>query len=88
MLFRGNAGQRLEPVGIVGRALFNSPILHCLRHRVGHSDIQIHSLVNGLAKRRVNLRGELRPHHAVVENHASKIIRYCTHTSASFFENK
>ena len=40
VLLGGRAGQRLEPVGVVGRALLHRPLLHRLGDRVGQRRVE------------------------------------------------
>src|SRR6202020_3467719 len=40
VLLGGQAGQRLEYVRVVGRALFQRPLLHRERHRVGQRRVE------------------------------------------------
>ena len=52
MLLGGAAGERLEPVGKVGRALFERPVLHALGDGVGDGGVER----GGLAHRSEELR--------------------------------
>ena len=38
VLFRGDTGQRLEPMSIIGSAVRDRPVLHCRRYSIGNTD--------------------------------------------------
>ena len=79
VLFRGDAGHGLEPVGKMGGALFHRPVLHGGSHRIGHRQIQLGSLINGLAQGVIHLCRQAGLHHPIVKYHAAKILRYTLH---------
>ena len=85
MLLGGNAGQGLEPVGEMGRAMLNGPVFHSGGNCVGDVIIQACSFVNSLLERLVNIGGKHCFHHSVVKNETSEIIRYCAHKLALLF---
>ena len=87
VLFGGDTGQGLEPMGKVGGAMLDSPILHGVGHSVGHFVIQAAALVNGLLQRGVDLIGEPRLHDAVIKHQAAEIFRYCAHHDPLLFDN-
>ena len=72
MLLRGDAGQGLEYVRVVGRALLNGPLFHGLRHHVGHAGVQLRALLDGLGERLVNTLGQALLHLLVIENIRAK----------------
>ena len=76
MLLGGNAGHRLKPVGIVGRALIDGPFLHLMGNDIGQAGIQILALLNGLLQLRIHLFREALPHDAVVKDVLAKNFRY------------
>ena len=76
MLFGGDTGQGLEPMGEMGRALLDRPILHGICHAVGDGGIEILTAGNGLAQRLINVLGQSLTHDVVVEDHTAKHIRY------------
>ena len=47
MLLRGDTGERLEPMGVMGGPFFDSPFLHGVGHHVRHLDIQRLTLFDG-----------------------------------------
>ena len=47
VLFRGESGQRLEPVGVVGRAALHGPLFHRGRHNVGQGRVEPLAMVDG-----------------------------------------
>ena len=67
MLLGGDAGERLEPVGVVGRPVLDGPFLHRLGDGIRNRGLQLvafghhfpHALVDGLR--------QALPHHAVAE---------------------
>ena len=56
MLLGGDAGQRLEPVGKMGSTVGDSPILHGSGNSIRYAGIQLCALIDGLAKRPINVR--------------------------------
>ena len=85
MLFGGHAGQRLEPVGKVGGAVLQRPILHRCGHRIGYGAVERLVFIDGPAQGGIHLGWQLGLHHAVVKDQASEIIRYRFHRFFSFF---
>ena len=67
MLFSRNACQRLEPVGIMGRAVFYSPVLHGLRHNVRGCKGKLPALVHDLLHLFIYILGKTLSHSAQVE---------------------
>ena len=58
VLLGGDAGQRLEPVGVVRGAVLDGPVLHRLRDRVGNRRIQRLSKGDGSTQRAMHGRRE------------------------------
>ena len=85
VLLRGAAGEWLEPVGIVRRALFDRPLLHGVGHGVGNGGIQRAALIHRLFQRDIHVIRQFCFHHAVVKHKTSKIFRYGAHASHSSF---
>ena len=85
VLLGGYAGQGLEPVGKMGRAALNGPVLHRGGNCVGDVIIETRSFVNGLLERLVNIGGKHGFHHSVVKNETSEIVGYCAHKLALLF---
>ena len=46
MLLCGNSGQRLEPVCVMGRSVFNRPVLHRLRHNISGGKGKLPALIH------------------------------------------
>ena len=88
VLLRRDPGQGLEPVGEVGRAVLNCPVLHGGGHRVGNGGVQLRSLLNGVLQGMIYFPGQASLHHAAVKDHASKYFRYGRHSESSFQKNK
>ena len=68
MLFRGEAGERVEHVGVVIRAAFHGPGFHGVGHHVGHVGIEASAEIDGGAQRLVHGLGQIAPHGLVVED--------------------
>ena len=69
MLFRRDAGQRLEPMGKMGGSVLHSPGAHGIRHGIGYREIQLLSFADGLLQTVIDIRGQARTHDFVVEYH-------------------
>ena len=83
MLLRSDAGQRLEPVGVVGGSLLDCPLLHLVGNHIRRGQIQLLALLNGIFQLPVNLLGQAFLHHRIVEHVLSKDLRnfhILTHT--------
>ena len=48
MFLCGNAGQRLEPVGIMSGTVLDGPILHCLCYNISGGQRQLSAVINDL----------------------------------------
>ena len=88
MLLTGDAGQRLEPVGVVGGALLNGPALHDAGHDVGDLKVQRLPLLNRRLEALVGRAGQTLAHLMLVEDFAAvKFHNGCCHTSYSFISS-
>ena len=58
MFFRRDAGQRLERVRVVGRAVLDRPLLHRGRHGVGDRVVERLAVRHGAAQRVIDRFGE------------------------------
>ena len=67
MLLGGNAGQRLEPMGKVGRAVLDRPVLHCAGNDVSDAGVQILAHSYCVEQRFVDLFGKPLSHHVLAE---------------------
>ena len=76
VLFAGDAGEGLEPVGIVGGALFHGPVTHDAGHHVGQLDVQRLALLHGGLEAAVGGCGQALFHHVLVE-HQRAIDLFC-----------
>ena len=83
VLLGGDAGHRLEPVGEVGHALFNRPVLHRIGDHAGDLRIQRRALANGALERLVYVLGQPFLHNRLVENHAAEQFRNLIHAFLS-----
>ena len=68
MLLGGAAGQRVEPVSVVARAVVQRPLLHALSHAVGQLAAQRLAVVDGVYQRHVRLAGQVLKHLLSVEH--------------------
>ena len=85
MLLAGDAGERLEPVGVMGGALLDGPALHDAGHHVGDLDVQRLALFNGGLEALVSGAGEPFAHLMIVKDFAAvEFHNGCCHTSYSF----
>ena len=81
VLLGGNAGQRLEPVGKMRRAVLDCPVAHGLGYGIGHLIIQTHPFVNRLFEGLVDLGRKSCAHDSVVKHQTSEIIRNRLHVT-------
>ena len=72
VLLGGDAGQRLEPVRVVRRAVLDRPLLHRRRDRVGDRDIERLAVRHRAAQRVIDRLGQPRLLHFVVEHEAAE----------------
>jgi hypothetical protein len=72
VLFRRDPGQRLEPVGVVRRAMLERPILDRRSNRVGNRVFERFALGDGATQGLVHLLGETRALHVVAEDEAAE----------------
>ena len=63
MLFGSGAGQRLEPVGVMGCAVFQCPALHGVRDGIGGLTVKRPLIGNGFLQRKINRLGQTFLHH-------------------------
>ena len=84
VLFTGDAGQRLEPVGVVGGTQLHGPALHDAGHHVGHLDIQRRPLVQGVLQALIRSARQALLHHMLVKDFAAvDLHNICCHKSYS-----
>ena len=72
VLLGGDAGQRLEPVRVVRRAVLDRPVLHRRRDRVGHRRVQRLAVRDRPAQRVIHGLRQARLLHRVVEHQAAE----------------
>ena len=72
VLFGGDAGQRLEPVRVVRRAVLDRPLLHRGRDRVGHRDVERLAVRHRAPQRVIDRLRQARLLHFVVEHQAAE----------------
>jgi hypothetical protein len=68
MLLGGDAGHRLEQVGVVRRALFNRPVLHRAGDGVGDGRIEHRAELDRLLQRLEDRLGQALPLHLFIED--------------------
>ena len=89
VLLRRDAGEGLEPVGKVCRAMLNGPVTHAGRNGVCHLGVKGLALLHGLLHGMVDLAGEAGLHGAVIKNKTAECFRNGFHMLHPFkFENK
>ena len=79
VLLGRDARQRLEPMGVVGGAVFDCPFLHGMCHNVGDVDIEGLALFDGLCQRLVGGAGKTLLHDVVVEDERAVLFVYSSH---------
>ncbi len=87
MLFGGDAGHGLKPMGIMRRAFFCRPVFHGLRNAVGNRQIQRRAGFNALFPGAVGFRGKALLHGGFVKHVAAKNTWYVSdfaHDDPSF----
>ena len=88
VLLTGDAGQGLEPVGVVGRALLNGPALHDAGHDIGDLKVKRLTLFNRRFQTLVGRARQTLAHLMLVEDFAAvKFHNGCCHTSYSFISS-
>ena len=73
MLFRGHAGQRLEPVGVVGRALLDRPFHHCLCHDIRRLHGDLAAAGDHLLHLTIYIRRQTLTHHRIAEHIGAEV---------------
>ena len=71
VLLTGDAGQGLEPVGVMGGALLDGPALHDAGHHVGHFQIERLTLFDGRLQALVGRAGQTLAHLMLVKDFAA-----------------
>ena len=72
MLFGGDAGHGLEPVGIVGSAQVRGPVLHGGGDLVGNGARQGGALSHALPPCVISVRRQALSHFVLIEDHAAE----------------
>ena len=85
MLFRRYAGHGLEPVGIMGRALFQGPILHGVGHHARNGRVQRAAFLHGALQRLIGFLWQALLHHGIVKYGLAKSIQWIAHASNPLF---
>ena len=70
VLFCGEAGQRMEPVRVVGGAAGNGPVLHGVGHGARDGGIEAGAGQDGLLKVHIHIMGQM-PAHGVEREHVA-----------------
>ena len=71
VLLTGDAGQRLEPVGVVGGTQLHGPALHHAGHNVCHLNVQRSTLVQGVLQALISCARQALLHHMFVKDLAA-----------------
>ena len=69
MLLGGDAGHGLEPVGEMGGALFDGPVLHGVGHNRCRRAVKPLAFIYGTLDLLEHVLGQTRPHYRIIENH-------------------
>ena len=87
VLLTGDAGQRLEPVSVMGSAQLHGPALHHAGHDVCHFDVQRGTLVQGALQRFVSRARQALLHDMFVKDLAAvDFHNICCHKSYSLLD--
>ena len=79
MLFRGDTGHRLEPMGIMGRPHRDGPVLHCVGHDVCNRRVECGALRDRALERLEYVFGQTLLHDRFVEHHTTEQFGYFAH---------
>ena len=85
VLFRRYAGQRLEPVGIMGGPPFNGPVLHGMGYNVGDGRIQFRAILHGLFQLLKHTLGKPFFHNGFIEYVFAENLGHIHHFIHGFF---
>ena len=72
VFLRGDSGERLEPVGVVGGALFHGPILHGVGHDIGGGNADVAAVFHDVHDLGKDLLGQTLPHDGGAEHVGAK----------------
>ena len=79
MLLRGDTGHRLEPVGVMGGALLDRPILHCVRNDVCNAYVERLAEVDGLHQLLEDFLRQLVAHYVFIKYVLGEYLRNVNH---------
>ncbi|VWM24384.1 Uncharacterised protein [Collinsella intestinalis] len=80
VLLARDARERLEPVGVVGGALGDCPLLHGVGHGVGHVEVERLAFLDGRRELLVHVLGEPLLHDVFGEDHRAVSLSQISHT--------
>ncbi len=83
VLLARDARERLEPVRVVRRAEGNGPLLHGVRHGVGHVKVERLALLDGRGELLVDVLGQPALHHVFGEDHRAEAFGEICHVVGS-----
>ena len=87
MLLAGDAGQGLEPVGVMGGTQLHSPALHHAGNDVCHLNIQRSTLVQGVLQALISSAGQALLHNVLIKDLAAvDLHNICCHKSYSLLD--
>ena len=87
VLLAGDAGQGLEPVGLMGGTQLHSPALHHAGNDVCHLDVQRSTLVQGVLQALVGSAGQTLLHNVLIKDLAAvDLHNICCHKSYSLLD--
>ena len=82
VLFSGDAGHRLEPVGKVGHAVIQRPRLHHIGDDIGNGGVQRLPAGDDLPQAAVGIVGQALLLHCVVKNKTAEQLRNIAHQNS------
>ena len=87
VLLAGDAGQGLEPVGVMGSTQLHSPALHHAGDNVCHLNVQRSTLVQGVLQALVSSAGQALLHNVLIKDLAAvDLHNICCHKSYSLLD--
>ena len=87
MFLAGDAGQGLEPVGVMGSTQFHGPALHHAGNHVCHLNVQRRALVQGVLQALIGSAGQALLHNVLIKDLAAvDLHNICCHKSYSLLD--
>jgi len=81
-------GKRLEPVRVVGNAVFVGPLLHAFGYSIGYSAVELHAIVDNINQFFVHISGQILVHSGTIKDLSPKkfgrALHWSNHLNGSF----